>query len=136
MPVRLHIEEGVADLIEPHRQGPLFYIIEEAVGNARKYAQTPHIDIRMQRQGRHVLVEVQDYGKGFDVSAVSGNYEARGSLGMVNMRERAQAIDAQLRLESAIGKGTKLSLLLPVRSGQGGGNHRLAVARNAAVQGN
>ncbi len=136
LPVHLHIEEGVADLIEPHRQGPLFYIIEEAVGNARKYAQTPHIDIRMLRQGRHVLVEVQDYGKGFDVNAVSGNYEARGSLGMVNMRERAQAIDAQLRLESAIGKGTKLSLLLPVRSGQGGGNNRLAVARGAALQSN
>jgi signal transduction histidine kinase len=116
LPVHLHIEEGVVDLIEPHRQGPLFYIIEEAVGNARKYAQTPHIDIRFSRQGRHVLVEVQDYGKGFDVSAVSGNYEARGSLGMVNMRERAQAIDAQLRLESAVGKGTKVSLLLAIRT--------------------
>jgi signal transduction histidine kinase len=116
LPVHLHVEEGVIDLIEPHRQGPLFYIIEEAVGNARKYAQTPHIDIRFSRQGRHVLVEVQDYGKGFDVSAVSGNYETRGSLGMVNMRERAQAIDAQLRLESAIGKGTKVSLLLPIRT--------------------
>ncbi|PJF31809.1 MAG: hypothetical protein CUN51_02375 [Candidatus Thermofonsia Clade 1 bacterium] len=115
LPVRLSIEEGVADLIEPHRQGPLFYIIEEAVGNARKYAQTPHIDIRFMRQGRHVLVEVQDYGKGFDVAAVSGNYESRGSLGMVNMRERAQAIGAQLRLESAPNRGTKISLLLPTR---------------------
>jgi signal transduction histidine kinase len=58
---------------------------------------------------------VQDYGKGFDVAAVSGNYESRGSLGMVNMRERAQAIGAQLRLESAPNRGTKISLLLPTR---------------------
>ncbi|MBO9309536.1 MAG: GAF domain-containing protein [Chloroflexi bacterium] len=128
LPVHLHIEEGVADLIEPHRQGPLFYIIEEAVGNARKYAQTPHVDIRFSRQGRHVLVEVQDYGKGFDVSAVSGNYETRGSLGMVNMRERAQAIGAQLRLESAIGKGTKVSLLLPIRAAPSANGSKSSVA--------
>lgn len=115
LPLHISAEEGVANLIEPHRQGPLFYIIEEAVGNARKYAQTPHIDIRFLRQGRHVLVEVQDYGVGFDVASVNGNYESRGSLGMVNMRERAQAIDAQLRLESAPGKGTKVSILLAMR---------------------
>ncbi|MDW8299297.1 MAG: GAF domain-containing sensor histidine kinase [Anaerolineae bacterium] len=116
LPVHLSIEEGVAELIEPERQVPLFHIIQEAVGNARKYAQTPHIDIRFSRQGRYVLVEVQDYGKGFDVAAVNGNYESRSSLGMINMRERAQAIDAQLRLESALGKGTKVSLLVPIRT--------------------
>ncbi len=136
LPIRLSVEEGAVELIEPHRQGPLFYIIEEAVGNARKYAQTPHIDIRILRQGRHVLVEVQDYGKGFDVAAVSGSYETRGSLGMVNMRERAQAIDAQLRLESAIGKGTKVSLLLAVRNVPNVGRGKLTVAGSAAVHSN
>jgi nitrate/nitrite-specific signal transduction histidine kinase len=72
--------------------------------------------------------QVQDYGKGFDVSAVSGNYETRGSLGMVNMRERAQAIGAQLRLESAIGKGTKVSLLLPIRAAPSANGSKSSVA--------
>ncbi len=39
-----------------------------------------------------------------------GKYEARGSLGMFNIRERAELIGGELKLESALGKGTHISL--------------------------
>lgn len=113
--VILQIKEGVSDLIETHAQGVLFYIIEEAVNNARKHAQAPHIYVRLYRHERYLVTEIQDDGVGFDLASVDSNYEQRGSLGMVNMRERAELIDGTLRIESAKGKGTKISIVMELK---------------------
>ena len=61
-----------------------------------------------------ILLEVRDDGVGFNVGAVDANYEQRGSLGMVNMRERSELVNGILRIESAEGKGTRIILELPV----------------------
>ncbi|RPI97515.1 MAG: hypothetical protein EHM39_09375, partial [Chloroflexi bacterium] len=61
-----------------------------------------------------VVVEIEDDGVGFDVSAVDANYDQRGSLGMVNMRERAELVEGTLRIQSAPGRGTKITILLPI----------------------
>ena len=52
-------------------------------------------------------------GVGFDVEAILSNYETRGSLGMVNIRERAEAIGGDFKIESAAGEGTKISIDIP-----------------------
>jgi len=57
---------------------------------------------------------VEDDGVGFNVGSVDAHYEQRGSLGIVNMRERAELIRAALRLESAEGKGTHITLEVPL----------------------
>lgn len=113
--VILQIQEGAPELIETHGQGVLFYIIEEAVNNARKHAQAPHIYVRLYRHERYLVTEIQDDGVGFDLAAVDTNYDQRGSLGMVNMRERAELIDGTLRIESAKGKGTKISIVIGLK---------------------
>jgi hypothetical protein len=91
----------------------LFYIIEEAVNNARKHAQSEHIWVRLGHRESFVVVEIEDDGVGFDVGAVDASYDRRGSLGMVNMRERAELIEGTLRIQSAKGSGTKISILVP-----------------------
>lgn len=118
LPMTVAADRGVGEYIEKTKQGQLFYIIEEAVNNARKYAQSEKIDVRLQRRNQYVVVEVQDYGVGFDVSAVTENYESRGSLGMLNMQERAESVGARFNLESEPGKGTKITLTLPIKNGQ------------------
>jgi signal transduction histidine kinase len=112
--VALELQPGVDQLLESQAQGVLFYIIEEAVNNARKHAQANLILISMQRQNNVLLATVRDDGVGFDVAAVDAGYDKRGSLGMVNMHERAELIDGTLRIESAKGKGTSISILVPL----------------------
>ena len=58
------------------------------------------------------LLQVDD-GVGFDVSAVTNNYENRGSLGMINLRERTELVNGLLNFQSQPGQGTTVTLTLP-----------------------
>lgn len=56
---------------------------------------------------------VEDDGAGFDVTAALGSYAGRGSLGLLQMREAARLIGAQLTIDSAPGNGTRARLRIP-----------------------
>jgi signal transduction histidine kinase len=113
--VTLQLQDRVDEMLESHRQGVLFYIVEEAVGNARKHAQAANIYVRLYCREKYLICEIQDDGVGFDVEAINSNYEKRGSLGMVNMRERVALVEGTLHIESEKGKGTKISVLVPLK---------------------
>ena len=63
------------------------------------------------------MVEIQDDGVGFDVEATMREYKNKkdSSLGMVNLRERAALIEGTMNLDSAKGKGTKISVAIPLK---------------------
>ncbi len=113
--VVVNIDENIAEQMEMGKQGVVFYIVEEAVTNARKHANASNIWVRLRplQQGMAVL-EIEDDGVGFDVEAVNNAYEKRSSLGMVNLRERAELVNGLLNVQSAIGKGTKVSVYIPL----------------------
>ena len=107
-------EEAIEEL-EPSKQGVAFYIAEEAVNNARKHAEAKTIWVRLKKvQPEVVLLEVEDNGVGFNVGEVDLGYEKRGSLGMVNMRERTELVNGLFHLSSEVGKGTHIRVLIPV----------------------
>jgi signal transduction histidine kinase len=91
-----------------------FYVVEEAVGNARKHAEAKNVWVRTYSDGESYIVEVKDDGKGFDVAKVQSNYDKRGSLGMINMHERAEVLKAKLSIASAMGQGTRVSMRIPI----------------------
>lgn len=102
------------DLLNDQAQGVVFYIVEEALGNARKYSQAKMVEVRLWKEAELFVVRIQDDGVGFDIQSVNANYSSRGSLGMVNMRERAERIDGSLKVESAPGRGTTITLVVPL----------------------
>ncbi|MFK7800047.1 MAG: histidine kinase [Anaerolineae bacterium] len=107
------------DLLNPQAQGVLFYIIEEALGNARKHSKATSIDVRLWNEDGLVVTRIQDDGVGFAVNEVMGSYDTRGSLGMINMRERAETIDGSIKINSAPGRGTAITIVVPLdRQGQ------------------
>jgi signal transduction histidine kinase len=61
-------------------------------------------------------LEIADNGVGFDVKAISENYDKRAnsSLGMVNLRERAELVNGLLQIDSEPGKGTKVQVYIPL----------------------
>ncbi len=95
-------------------EGVVFSIIEEAVNNAKKYAQARHIWVRLGFEDNLFVATVKDDGRGFDVAEVLDSYDQRGSLGLINMRERAELVDGTWTIESAIGQGTKVTLVVPL----------------------
>ncbi len=113
--VLIETNAQLIDQLEMGKQTVVFYIAEEAVNNARKHAKADHIWVRIKPFDKDLgLLEIQDDGVGFDVSAVDASYDQRGSLGMVNMRERTELVNGALRIDSALGKGTRIQVLIPI----------------------
>ena len=102
------------NLLDENAQTVVFSIIEEALGNARKYSKANLIEVRFWQEDNLFVAQVRDDGVGFDTADVNRDYSSRGSLGMVNMRERAERIDGSLRVESAPGRGTSVMLVVPL----------------------
>lgn len=102
------------DLLDDAGQSVVFSIVEEALGNARKYSQATHIEVRFWKEDNLFVALIQDNGVGFDTQDVNRDYSSRGSLGMVNMRERAERINGSLRVESIPKQGTKITLVVPL----------------------
>jgi len=113
--VLVNIDGGLLGQLEMGRQGVIFYIVEEAVNNARKHARAAHIGVRLRSLEEGLaLLEIQDDGVGFDVEAVNRTYDNRGSLGMVNLRERTELVNGLLHIQSAPGKGTRVQVFIPL----------------------
>ncbi len=113
--VLIDADPQVVSQLEIGRQGVIFYIAEEAINNARKHAKAAHVWVRLKPAAEDVaLLEIEDDGVGFDPKAVESSYENRGSLGLLNMRERAELVNGILNLETAPGRGTRIRLLIPL----------------------
>ncbi len=103
--------------LDPKTAGTVFSVVEEAVNNARKHADGARIHVSVTRQDGNLVATVQDEGPGFDVAAVTKEYDRRGSLGLVNMQDRARLLDGHLSIDSTPGRGTRVMLVVPL------GNH-------------
>lgn len=113
--VLLSVDEHVVEQLEMNKQGVVFFIAEEAVNNARKHAKAENVWVRLKAlESDLAMLEIQDDGMGFDPNSVDADYENRGSLGMVNMRERAELINGVLQLETSKDGGTRIQVLIPL----------------------
>ena len=113
--VILDIIKEIEDDLEISKQGVIFAITEEAVNNARKYAEAENIWIRLKPIQKDIAVlEVQDDGNGFDLDLVEASYETRGSLGLINMRERTDLVNGIIHIDSSIGNGTLVQVIIPL----------------------
>ncbi|NOZ06563.1 MAG: GAF domain-containing sensor histidine kinase [Chloroflexi bacterium] len=100
--------------LEPRVEKTIFAIVQEAVNNSRKHAHASEITISMVRINDELQVIVEDNGRGFDLVAVENEYAERDSLGLVNMKERAELIDGWLRIDTDVGRGTRVILQTPL----------------------
>jgi signal transduction histidine kinase len=82
---------------------------QEAIANARRHAAASHITVTLTYYPDEVSLDVIDDGCGFDPSAAA----KRGGLGLVGMRERAEALGGTLAIESTPGEGTAVAITLP-----------------------
>ena len=113
--VIVNVDENVLEDMEMGKQGVIFYIIEEATNNARKHANALHIWVRLRTFEKGIaLLEIEDDGLGFDVEAVNKSYDQRGSLGMINLRERTELVNGLLTVDSAPGRGTRIQVYIPL----------------------
>jgi signal transduction histidine kinase len=92
----------------------IFSVVQEAITNARKHARATRIGIDVASGDGDLIVVIHDDGVGFQVEDVTDGYDQRGSLGMLNMKERAEIVEGTLSVASQPGQGTSVTLRLPL----------------------
>lgn len=102
LPVELRIE-GEFDP-PPDVKIALYRIAQEALNNVVKHAYTSHASIVLNANSQGAELRISDDGRGFDPAAVSSEH-----LGLDIMRERAEAIGAQLTIDAQPGEGTTIT---------------------------
>jgi signal transduction histidine kinase len=116
LPVDAQLDDRVA--LPPGVDHQVLRIVQEALANVRKHARARRVQVEIRRSAAGTRVLVADDGIGFGPFGSHGSHAApapgdRPSFGLTTMRERATAVGATLRIESAPGQGTRVELLLP-----------------------
>ena len=91
----------------------VFRIGQEAVTNAVNHANANQITLKLKIDPRLLSLQVADDGCGFEPEDVFTS--RNGNFGLIGMRERAERLGGELRLESETGKGTRLEVTVPLK---------------------
>lgn len=110
--VRVHVRGAVRERFPAAVETAVYRIVQEALNNAFAGASL-NVVVSLER-GEHTLqCVVVDDGVGFDVASVLSGESKRG-LGLLGMRERANAIGGSCRIRSARGEGTSVEVTVPI----------------------
>lgn len=88
----------------------IFRIVQAALTNVARHAQASRATIALMKRGKDLMLTVHDNGKGI-TKKLACNHNA---LGIIGMRERALALDGMLTLRGSKGKGTTLTVRIPL----------------------
>ena len=116
--VSLQIKD-FSERLDAKAEAAIFSIVQEAVSNARKHAHATNLELGIARHDGNLVVTVRDDGQGFDVARMDKSYDQCGSLGLLNMRERAEMLNGEFSIESAVGQGTLVKLIVPLQASGG-----------------
>jgi PAS domain S-box-containing protein len=113
--VECHLEVfGKARRLVSETEIVLFRIAQEALRNIRKHSEAKEATLTVRFSKNRVKLTIDDNGIGFEVPQVIGNFARMGKLGMIGMDERARVLDGNLTIESESGKGSRISVEVPV----------------------
>ena len=92
----------------------IYRITQEAINNAIKYADSSNILVSLSHSKNILSIVIDDDGKGFEPAKVKKVKNGDGGMGMTFMRERITYIEGRMFLNSEIGKGTRVTLNIPI----------------------
>jgi signal transduction histidine kinase/ABC-type uncharacterized transport system substrate-binding protein len=103
--------EDIPRAVAPNVALCLFRIVQEGLQNLRKYSGALQGQVNLREEGDRLFLSVSDEGRGFDAKEVRN----RVGLGILSMGERARLVGGQFEISSALGKGTKIDVCVPLQ---------------------
>jgi len=92
----------------------IFRILQEALTNILRHAKATKVAIMAREESGQFLMSIKDNGRGISESEKSGPQ----SLGLLGMRERAHLVSGEIKIESTEGKGTEVTIRIPLSTSQ------------------
>jgi two-component system, NarL family, sensor histidine kinase LiaS len=90
----------------------LYFALREGIINAIRHSRASELNLSLTQNQTTCCVELRDNGVGFDKSSVVSG----GGFGLKGMRERIEKVGGHLAIETAPGKGTCISIEVPLRA--------------------
>jgi PAS domain S-box-containing protein len=106
---RVDCPEELVDL-DQERSTACFRILQETLTNIARHANATEVHISLKQQHKSLILEVCDNGKGISESERTD----RTSIGLLGMKERAHALGGECSIEGVPGKGTRVTLSIPL----------------------
>ena len=100
----------------PEARAILYRVALEALTNVRKHADARRVEVLLERRGAGVVLRVRDDGSGFELPEPGAPAEP-GHIGLVSMRERAEAAGGRFEMSSTPGSGTTVEFWMPEKNG-------------------
>jgi len=105
---------GEQHQLSPEAELLLFRIVQEALANVRRHSQANRVCVKVEFTAQDIKMTVNDNGKGFEMPARVGDLARIGKLGLAGMQERVQLLGGTLAIGSEPGKGTTLTVEVPL----------------------
>ncbi len=106
-------ENEVKDLLPDSVRTCVYRVVQEALHNCEKHAAAARISVRLRQAPGSLTVEVEDDGRGVDLDG-KGMPRRTAGFGVLGMRERAAMVGGSLVFDSSPGRGTRVSLRIPL----------------------
>jgi PAS domain S-box-containing protein len=97
----------------------LFRDVRELLINAVKHAHADKIKVSIRRVGEQIEVRVEDDGVGFDPAEATAMATRRSQLGLFSIRERLEEFGGRIEIESAPGRGCRVTIRAPLMRQKG-----------------
>jgi signal transduction histidine kinase len=105
--------ENIDGLLRAEQEIHLFRIVQEGLNNVIKHSSASEATLEIARQAQGIEMSLFDNGRGFDVKQISPSPGGAG-LGLTGLAERARVLGGTLDILSAPGRGTRLTVLIPL----------------------
>ncbi len=95
----------------------VYRVVQEALTNTAKHAGAQHISVVVRREGDWLVAVVRDDGRGFIPETFAGRHRqpsGGAGVGLFGMEERARLAGGSLALQSAPGRGSSVTLRVPL----------------------
>lgn len=108
--IDVYFYSNLNDLELPEKvQINLYRILQEALNNAIKHGKPKKIEVQLTYSEGEIFLTIEDNGKGFDTPGTNGD-----SIGIRSMKTRVGAMSANLDIVSKKGRGTIISVVVPI----------------------
>ncbi len=97
-------------------QSLLYRSVREMLVNVAKHAEARNVEITLDRREQDLRIAVQDDGRGFDPAVLDGRGKGVG-FGILSVRERLVRVGGAFTVESQVGKGTRVTMVVPINRG-------------------
>ena len=98
--------------LAPEAELLIFRIVQEALRNIGKHATLAKVNVKFNE--KDIRISITDNGTGFKLPDNLGDLPYGGKLGLIGMRERAQLLGGTFNIATAPGKGTKITVSVPL----------------------